>query len=187
MKKNINDILFNGYVKEPLSIIVFPLIVGIALLALSIWSYVDFLFPPSANLMEKEVVFVECVLEGPIYNLSTSDNATYYMPRKSIADSMLIDKMINERTPVKVECLSLDSSNTIFDIHSLSTIDGSSIISSEAIIYANVENAQISIVIMWTICILYWTFILSSYFFVSNAPQYPRIASFLIREAYRNF
>lgn len=186
MKKRIE--LFNGYVKEPIPIVVLSAIVGIVLLVFSIWATYDLFLPSSHTSSSCVDVFVSYRHDGPIIRISSKDGFTYDIPTDAIDDMSLLSDLVNYKTPVVIEySIETDSNAMCFDVVSLSSVDGVLLISETQVMQSRIDNARSSLFILWFVCIGYFAFTLSAYYFVSNAPRYPFIASLLIRAPYRNF
>lgn len=188
MKSKIENFLFNGYVREPIPIVVLASFVGAVFLFFAIWASVEAFFLPSCESATKETRFIEYEQDGPIYSLLSLDGQSYHLPAASIVDHSLLDSLINSEVSLLVE---YDSANyekgSSLDILSVSLLDETSIIPSDRIHAARVNATRKSVLTMWTASLIYWTFATASYYFVSNAPRYPKIASFLVRDSFRNF
>ena len=97
---------------------------------------------------------------------------------------VIIGSLIDNGESVLLEVV---TGGTRSDILSVSSLAGDVIISSDRINQAKVTNARNSVIVMWTACMCYLVFIILSYYFISNAPRYPRIAALLVRKEFRNF
>ncbi len=188
MKSKIENFLFNGYVKEPIPIVVLALFVGIVFLFFAVWASVESVFPSSCEPTTKETQFVEYEQDGPIYSLLSSDGQSYDLPVASIVDNSLLDSLINDGVSVLIEIDSADyEKGHSIDILSLSLLDGTQIVPLDRVSASRANDARKSALIMGIACLIYWIFVSISYYFVSNASRYPRIASVLVREHFRNF
>lgn len=188
MKHKISYILFNGYVREPLPMVLIASVVGIAFLAFAIWSTIDLCTPLNYNTTIELLTVVEYEQDGPIYSLLASDGFYYDLPINAIDDSSMIDYLVENKVSVFVEYISATDSNIRSrDIASISTHDQITIVASDIIFEVRASDAKISSIIMWGICLLYWLFIALSYYVICNAPKYPKIAALLVRESFRNF
>lgn len=188
MKSRIENFLFNGYVKEPIPIVLLALLVGVVFLIFAIWASVELVFPPSCEPTTKETQFVKYEQDGPIYSLLSSDGQSYDLPVASIVDDSLLDSLINNGVSVLIETDSADyEKGHSIDILSLSLLDGTQIVPSDRVSASREDDARKSALIMWVACLIYWIFVSVSYYFVSHATRYPRIASVLVREHFRNF
>ena len=188
MKNKIENFLFNGYVKEPIPIVVLALFVGVGFLFFAIWASVESVFPPSYEPITKEEQFIEYEQDGPLYLLISSNGQSYDLPVDSIVDSSLLDSLINDGVSVLIEIDSAEyEKERSIDILSLSLLDGTKIVPSDRVSASRANDAGKSVLVMWIVCLIYWIFVSISYYFVSNASRYPRIASFLVREHFRNF
>lgn len=184
MREKINGFLFNGYVREPIPMVFIAVLVLLALLVLATWATIDLFLPVTHNIEVKEIHFIEYKQDGPIYVLTSNEGYTYDLPVAAVGDLDVIDSLIYNATLVLVET---DTGEQRLDIYSISSLEGDKIISSESLSKAKLFGAYTSTIILWVSCIIYAAFISASYYFVSNAPKYPKIASLLIRESFRNF
>lgn len=188
MKSKIDNFLFNGYVREPIPIVVLALFVGVIFLIFAIWASVESCFSPVFEPVAKETQFTEYEQDGPIYSLLSSDGQSYDLPVSSIVDNSLLDSLINDGVSVLIEIDYADyEKGHSVDILSLSLLDGTPIVPSDRVSAARANDTRKSAVIMWAASLIYWTFALLSYYFISNATRYPQIASLLVREPFRNF
>ena len=188
MKQNINDYFFNGYVKEPIPMVILASVVGIALLFFSIWSSIDLCIPSDNQTTTQIAYFVEYEPDGPVFSLLASDGNSYNLPIKVIDDTSMIDHYIESKISLCIEYVSISGDSAISrDIASITTLEGIPIISSDIITEARSTNAKTSSITMWVACLLYWFILSASYYCISNAPQFSRIASLLVRKPFRNF
>ena len=188
MKSKIENFLFNGYVREPIPMVVLGTLVGVVFLVFSFWASVESISPPSYEPLIKEIQFIEYEQDGPIYSLLSLDGQSYDLPVASIVDRSLLDSLINDDVSVLIEIDSADSEKgRSIDILSVSLLDGTSIIAFDNIYAARVNATQRSAIIMWAASLIYWTFMATSYYFISNANRYPKIAALFVREGFRNF
>lgn len=186
MRRNLNDILFNGYVKEPIPIVIIAITVGIVMLALALSAVTELVFGLDGETYTQEVVFIEYIKDGPIYRLSASNGCVYDLPYESI-DSNLLDQLINKNSLCEVEVLQTSGNATYLDVLSLKSVGENIYIPENIISSASTKTLKENTAFMCAICVCYWTFILTSYYFVSNAQRYPRIAAMIIRKNFRNF
>ena len=188
MKKKIENFLFNGYIKEPIPIVVLASLVGVVFLIFAIWSSIELFSPSSCEPTTKETQFIEYERDGPIYSLLSSDGQSYDLPVASIIDNSLLDLLINNGGSVLIEIDSADyEKGHSIDILSISLLDGTLIVPSDRVSAARINDARKSALIMWVANLIYWLLGSISYYFVSNASRYPKIASVLVREPFRNF
>lgn len=185
MGRKINDILFKGYVREPLPMVLLALLVGIAFIVLTIWATVSVCAPLNNDTDTQLLTLIEYEIDGPIYLFLASDGSYYDLPSRAIADSSIIDYLIENKVSVYIEYV--PTTERSHDIMSISSYDRMPIVKYSVISEARAVNAKISSSIMWCACVIYWLFIAAVYYFVSNAPQYPKIAALLVRESFRNF
>ncbi len=181
--------LFNGYIKEPVAILVLELLVGIAFLTLALWATTDILALPVTN----EVSTDDCVLikyecDGPIYTLESSTGSLYDLPTGSLDGTAILDNLIINRASLVIKYEFSGSDNVYsHDVLAIFDINGKPIVTQEAISEARSKNDIKSLLIIWSSCFVYFFFLMISYYIICNAPKYPRLASLLVREPYRNF
>lgn len=190
MKRRLDEILFNGYVREPIPMVIFPVIVAIAALFLAVSATADTIRPtPPTSSAEAEEVFAGYEYAGPIFVLSAANGQEYDLPKNAIADDGLLERLTKDSAPVLVEYeVEADADETSRrDILSVSATDGTCLVSRSATAQARLKNTHRSLLFLWGFCILYLAFIISIYYFVSHAPKYPRIAALLVKKSNRNF
>lgn len=189
MKRKIETKLFNGYVLEPIPIIIFAIIVGVVLLILALWATWDILFVPSVlETSTEECKLVEYQRDGPIYRLESNKGYIYDLPVDSITDETLLENLIATQTIVIIKYeLPIDNDAYSYGVLAIFDSNGVSIICQDTIYAAREKAATNSLLMIWIACVVYFIFALGSYFILCNAPKYPRIASLLIRAPYRNF
>lgn len=189
IKCRIEESLFNGYVLEPIPIVLFAAIVGVALFAFSLWATWDFVFPPSESQSTvEECVIIDYKRDGPIYILRSDSGFSFHLPTDSVENRSLLDVLISNHVSVAVEYMTPTKKDTItLDVLSISGENGMPIIAKDSVSAAWTKNARNSVIIMWTVCGCYFAFAAGAYYILCNAPKYPRIASVLIRAPYRRF
>ena len=188
MKRRIDDILFNGYVREPLPMVILALLVGVGFLFLSICATCDLFFASPVSTTMREVAFVEYESDGPIYVLRSSNGDLYDLPIDAVDNTSLMDELVCASREVNVKCVLPENEDAKrYDILSISSFEGKTILSEEIISKAMLNNTYTSIMILWIACGLYIFLITISYYIISNAPRFPRITSCLIRKSFRNF
>ena len=188
MKSRIEDRLFNGYVRNPVPMVFFAVFVAIALLILALWATIDSFGSKQYSISAVAEVFVEYKQDGPIVELLTVNGQRYDLPTDAVSDNTLLQELIKSSVPVWVEySIRLDAVENSRNVLSISALDNSSIISIDAIAQARLEDKYIALCVLWGACLLYLTFLVTSYYFISHAPQFPHISSLLVREPYRNF
>ncbi len=164
------------------------LFVGIGFLVCAIWSTIDLCTPSSYDTTAQLLHFVEYEKDGPIYSLLASDGFYYDLQCRAIEGSLKIDYFIENETPFFVEYVSPAEGNMgSRDIVSISTHDQQPLIPSDIISEACHTDAKNTSIFIWCACLLYWLFISSSYYFISNAPKYPKIAALLVKKSFRYF
>lgn len=188
MKQRLENKLFNGYVRNPIPMVLFAMVVGVALLTLAVWATIDSFRPVQIKSLITEEVFVKYTCDGPIFVVSAASGQTYDLPTDAITDSGLLDDLVKNKTSVFVEyLLPINPESISRDALAISSANGVSIVSKDTVTKVRQQDTNASLCVLWTFFFLYLFFVLFSYYFVSRAPKYPRISSLLIRASYRNF
>ena len=187
VKKKFADYLFNGYVREPVPIFIIAICVGISFITLATWSTIDLFQSDNLTTMCTSAKLIAYNEDGPIYTLIFSDKYYYDVPKSTVTSCLLFDRFIENDAELIIEYTSIDQNLKGRDVISLATQDGVPIISSDATENARQEDSKLAATMMWIACIIYLLVCLTSYWIISNAPKYPRIAAMLVRESFRNF
>lgn len=189
IKQRIERKLFNGYVLEPIPIVVLISIIGMAFIGLSLWATWDILMPHEAiQLAVKECRVVAYHCDGPIYVLESNDQTFFDLPVNAIEDHSVIDSMVLNCTSVVIKYeLSKDKIEQSYDVIEIIDMNGDAYISQDVICEARKKASSVSLLIIWSMCLSYFALILSAYYILCNAPKHPRLASLFVRSAYRNF
>lgn len=187
MKKRLNDILFNGYVREPIPMVVIPVFVGICFFILALLCTRECLVTNSYKTTFTSGNLVSYKEDGPIFTLIVSDNFSYDIPKSAVNNEELFDRLMYSQEEILIEYVSASESMKRRDIISLSDESGKPYISSDIIEKAQLINSRNSLIFMWVSCAAYWALSLLSYYFICNAPKYPKIAALLVRKEFRYF
>lgn len=187
VKKRLNDILFNGYVREPIPMVVIPVFVGICFFILALLCTRECLATNSYKTTYTSGSLVSYKEDGPIFTLIFSDDFSYNIPKSAVNDAELFDRFLYSQEKILIEYVSAPESMKRRDIISLSEESGKPYISSDSIAKAQSNNSRNALIVMWVSCAAYWAFILLSYYFICNAPKYPKIAALLVRKEFRYF
>ena len=190
LRFRIESKLFNGYVMQPIPIVVLTVLVGIAVLYIAVsgtWETLAEMRNPA------EYTASECVLtayrcEGPIYVVTGGDGYRYHLPVKAVDEERVLEDLVESKTPVVVIYkLPTDSNTNVRDVVEMSGTDGSAIVTKEEIAAANSENTRKALLIVWSVCLVYWGLSIGGYCILCHAPEHPRLAGLLIRREFRNF
>ena len=187
--KKLETKLFNGYVAEPIPIVVIASIVAIAFLAVSLWATWDIvMYSRITTISTTECTIVDYRSDEFDYLLISDSGVFYTLPKAVIENSEILDKVLDENPQIVIEygeCIS--EQKEAYDIFAISNTRGESIIDSDAIKDVRTSANVKPLLILWSACAVYYVYIIGSYLILCNAPKYPRIASLLIRAPYRNF
>ncbi len=190
MRRKLEDRLFNGYVREPIPIVLICIALEIVLLVLAIistWEYAHMsdLSMPAGKL---ECVITAYEKDGPIYALKTDCGVTVDIPVDVFHDLHPIDLLIEKQDVVSIEYDRPKGEEHLrVDALTIANAEGVPIITADEVLMARKENGKNAQIILWSVCLCYGVMMGVSYYILCNAPKYPRFASFLVREAYRNF
>lgn len=190
MRFRIESKLFNGYVIQPIPIVVMTVLVGIAVLYIAVsgtWETLSEISSP-AEYAASECVFTAYRCEGPIYVVIGGDDCQYHLPVKAVDEERVVEDLVESKTPVVVIYkLPTDSNTNVRDVAEMSGTDGSAIVTKEEIAAANSENTRRALLIVWSVCLAYWGLSIGGYCILCHAPDHPRLAGLLIRREFRNF
>lgn len=189
LRFRIESKLFNGYVMQPIPIVILWIIVGGTVLALAISCSIEPLLETSAPACSAtKCKFISYSSDGPIFVIMSNEDQVYYLPADAVEDARILESVIKNRTTVKV-CYKLPPTKklNVCDIVEITDVNGSVIVSQEAISAANTKNYRNSLITMWAICLAYWGLGIGGYYILCHAPEHPRLAGLLIRREFRNF
>ena len=190
LRFRIESKLFNGYVIQPIPIVVLTVLVGIAVLYIAVsgtWETLSEMRNP-AEYAASECVFTAYRCEGPIYVVTGGDGCRYHLPVKAVDEERELEDLVESKTPVVVIYkLPTDSNTNARDVVEMSGTDGSAIVTKEEIAAANSENTRKALLIVWSVCLAYWGLSIGGYWILCHAPEHPRLAGLLIRREFRNF
>ena len=189
LRFRIESKLFNGYVMQPIPIVILWSIVGIAILALAISCSLEPLLEPSTpECSMTKCEFISYSGDGPSFVIRSNEDQVYYLPTDAIEDEHILESIIENKTAVKISYkLPPTKKSNACDIVEITNVDGSVIVSQEAISAANAKNYRNSLITMWSVCLVYWGFGIGGYCILCHAPEHPRLAGLLIRREFRNF
>lgn len=187
MKKKLEDVLFNGYVREPIPAFFLPVFVGICALCLALWGTIQYFSPESDTTMQTAGTLISYELEGPIYVLTFSDSYYYYIPKSAVENEEFLDQMIESKDVFSISFTTVSEELKKREIDALSSAEGIPIIPTDIIDSAEARNALRGFIILWAFCLVYWSMCISGYYFISHADKYYRIACILVREPFRYF
>lgn len=183
---NLKNKLFNGYVADPVPIIFFVVFIGLSLTILPIWATHDILnTEENLTLRETYEEIVEYDNDGPLI-LFISQTNRFSVLRDAIDIEKLI-VAIEEREICKIQYIESEKNETYHSVVNVVSSAGKEIVIQQNVKNAHKENNIKSLTILWSVCIVYWVLTITSYYIISNAPRYPKLASLLIRKEYRNF
>ncbi len=181
--------LFNGYVQEPVTIAVLAIIPAIVSLVFALWATWDFCFAETNLYTEVQ----ECIIDkyrknGTNYELVSSLGATFCLPVDSVANSAVLDGLVEDNSGILVEySVKRESEEHFFYVTAISHRDGTVIISRSEIEDVGKTKWVNALIWLWGIFVVYIALLLGANHVLCNAPKYPRLACLLIREQWRNF
>ena len=102
LRFRIESKLFNGYVIQPIPIVVLTVLVGIAVLYIAVsgtWETLSEMRNP-AEYTASECVFTAYRCEGPIYVVTGGDGYRYHLPVKAVDEERVLEDLVESKTPV---------------------------------------------------------------------------------------
>lgn len=188
--------LFNGYVMQPIPIVILSGFTLIAFLFIAIWCTVEELSPvENTEYAIKESMFVSYsrdeyffFMKADEYIIKTDDDGAFSLPVDAVKSEEILEKIIKNRMPVVVSYNVPSNSNAkVYYIAEITDADGTVIVDHEAISAARAEDSHEGLTMLWAICLVYWGLSIGGYWILCHAPEHPRLAGLLIRREFRNF
>lgn len=183
--------LFNGNVREPWQFVFLFCLIGIAILLLPIIATVDFLFTKNSpeSLIETQIV-ADSLIERDSILLISSDTTTYYVSYDAISNIEILLESVERKKPLQVLHISVpveQNNKQDVSIWGLSDENGLIFTTPEIIHKLKTTQSIRQLAFLWVIAFIWWLFTLICFYFLKHAQKYPRIASLLVKEEYRNF
>ena len=183
--------LFNGNVREPWQFVFLFCLIGIAISLLPLIASVDFLSTksPPDRLTETQLV-IDSLAERDSNLLLSSDTVTYYVPYDAISNMELLFDSVENKKPLRALYASVpadENAQQEVGIWGLSDENGFVLTTPENVHKLKATQAIQQLAFLWMIAFAWWMFTLICFYFLKNAQKYPRIASLLVKEEYRNF
>lgn len=177
------SILFNGFVRSPIPILLFPLLVGLGFFLLSILSIKELaVLSIPAVLCEDTANITSIYQDGPLLVLATDDQEFRVLASALKDNEQILSK---DSTLVLLVKYSFNAEEEHFDLWNIQDITGENIVSTEQIYLANKQRAINVAVGLCAITVVYFAAILFAYIILTNAPKYPRLSACLIRKEFR--
>lgn len=187
IKNSIESKLFNGYVIEPIPLVVLTCLVGVWLLGLCIWGIGDAFYIDDYEIKESICSIVSYEYDGPVCLIETDQDFRFELPYGAVENDLL-DCVINSNTPViieyKYETLQRRKS---YDAVEIRDNKNHILVSQETINKISFHNKWTTLMFLCGVCLLYWVLSIIAYYVLCNAPRYPKLAAILIRKPFRNF
>ena len=196
MRFRIESKLFNGYVIQPIPIVILGGFTLIAFLFIAIWCTVEELSPAeNTEYAIKESMFVSYsrdeyffFMKADEYIIKTDDDGAFSLPVDAVKSEEILEKIIKNLMPVVVSYNVPSNPNAkVYYIAEITDADGTVIVDHEAISAARAENSHEGLTMLWAICLAYWGLGIGGYWILCHAPEHPRLAGLLIRREFRNF
>lgn len=168
--------LFNGYMLEPIPVMVILLILGIVLLVfliLSIHEMTTFDIP--SDLIEKNITVCSMYEEND-YTMLVTDAEQYYVAACFVGS-------VQERDELTVM---VEPHQNGYGMKLWYVADSSGIIyATQQQVYSNaMKRERKSFYIILGANMLYWLCTFTGFYVVSHAPEYPRLARLFVRKEY---
>ena len=187
MKNRIESKLFNGYVIEPIPMVVLTCFVGMCLLGLLLWGIWDTHHSDDYEIKEAMCTIVSYECDGPVYVIETNQNLRFDLPSGAF-ENELLDHVIYTNAPVRIKykCVNTQKRNS-YDAVEIRDNKNNLLVTQDTINKINSQNGRRALIVLCSVCLVYWTLVIGGYYILCNAPKYPRLASILIRKPFRNF
>lgn len=196
LRFRIESKLFNGYVIQPIPIVILSGFTLIAFLFIAIWCTVEELSPvENTEYAIKESMFVSYsrdeyffFMKADEYIIKTDDDGAFSLPVDAVKSEEILEKIIKNRMPVFISYNVPSNPNAkVYYIAEITDVDGTVIVDHEAISAARAEDSHEGLTMLWVICLVYWGLGIGGYCILCHAPEHPRLAGLLIRREFRNF
>lgn len=165
LRFRIESKLFNGYVIQPIPIVILGGFTLIAFLFIAIWCTVEELSPAeNTEYAIKESMFVSYsrdeyffFMKADEYIIKTDDDGAFSLPVDAVKSEEILEKIIKNRMPVVVSYNVPSNPNAkVYYIAEITDADGTVIVDHEAISAARAENSHEGLTMLWAICLAYW-------------------------------
>lgn len=196
LRFRIESKLFNGYVIQPIPIVILSGFTLIAFLFIAIWCTVEELSPvENTEYAIKESMFVSYsrdeyffFMKADEYIIKTDDDGAFSLPVDAVKSEEILEKIIKNRMPVFISYNVPSNPNAkVYYIAEITDVDGTVIVDHEAISAARAEDSHEGLTMLWVICLVYWGLGIGGYCILCHAPEHPRLAGLQIRREFRNF
>ena len=196
LRFRIESKLFNGYVIQPIPIVILSGFTLIAFLFIAILCTVEELSPvENTEYAIKESMFVSYsrdeyffFMKADEYTIKTDDDGAFSLPVDAVKSEEILEKIIKNRMPVFISYNVPSNPNAkVYYIAEITDVDGTVIVDHEAISAARAEDSHEGLTMLWVICLVYWGLGIGGYCILCHAPEHPRLAGLLIRREFRNF
>ena len=196
LRFRIESKLFNGYVMQPIPIVILGGFTLIAFLFIAIWCTVEELSPAeNTEYAIKESMFVSYsrdeyffFMKADEYIIKTDNDGAFSLPVDAVKSEEILEKIIKNRMPVVVSYNVPSNPNVkVYYIAEITDADGTVIVDHEAISAARAEDSSEGLTMLWVICLAYWGLGIGGCCILCHAPEHPRLAGLLIRREFRNF
>ena len=169
LRFRIESKLFNGYVIQPIPIVILGGFTLIAFLFIAIWCTVEELSPAeNTEYAIKESMFVSYsrdeyffFMKADEYIIKTDDDGAFSLPVDAVKSEEILEKIIKNRMPVVVSYNVPSNPNAkVYYIAEITDADGTVIVDHEAISAARAENSAAraensreGLTMLWAICL----------------------------------
>lgn len=180
--------LFNGYVKEPLPMVILASIVGVALLLFALWGTYEVLTDTNQTTPTTIITsIIKYHKEGPLIVFTASNNQRFNLPKRAVNEELLTSLISNEKSLRLTYDIETIDREIGADILAIDNMENHKIVSYEEVQQADKMQGFLNCIFLWVCFILYFIFISICYYVISHAETFPQFAALLVRRDFRNF
>ena len=178
---------FNGHVRNPSSIVFIIAIVWLFVVSVALLCTVPLVKNDSINLQQIITRINHIETKGSVVYLHT-DMGVFSVQNDLICNSSALDNHIADHDEFQI-CYKPFSKNHKLEglVWELSDSTGLIYVAEEMVREYQMESNRMMAIASWSIVVIYSIISLCLWYFLSNAPKYPRIAALLVRRQWRNF
>lgn len=188
-KASIHYRMFNGYVRNPRQMIVMVVVVGLFLLSTAIVVTFFLLYSKDMpSLVQNEVIIEKMQKEHETIRFITT-KGNYSVSSMLVNDYSSLEKAVHDKETFHI------LSHPFWGMNEENHVKLWGIIGSNGAVYLNPEtvkvhqlnNLKVMMYNAWGLVMIYIIFTFLGWYFLSNAPRYPHLASLFVKKEWRNF
>jgi hypothetical protein len=178
---------FNGYVRDPGSIVFIIAIVGLFVVSVALLCTVPLVKNDSVNLQQIITKIDHIETKGSVVYLHTN-MGVFSVQNDWICNASALDNNVADYDEFQI-CYKPFSENHKLEglVWELSDSTGLIYVDEETVRENQMESNRMMAIASWSVVVIYSIVSVCLWYFLSNAPKYPRIAALLVRRQWRNF